>query len=182
MPQRRTRALWATTAAVLAVGLTTTSCSSQEKPKKREYAVPSSLCGTPVSPGALEPLLPGGDKLTSAKSGPLGFTLCHVMIDGKIAVTGIVEQRDSDTTLHDVAYGTYNLSAKSIRKELPDYVIAESSAVGHVPCRAMEKEGHAVFTMIRKEDGTVDTAALQKAITEYTEATSASKWCTRPSG
>ena len=59
-----------------------------------------------MSSSALEPLLPAGKKISSVRSGPAGFARCRLVVDGQVAVTSIVEQWRSGTTLGDVAYGT----------------------------------------------------------------------------
>ncbi|MFI2206876.1 hypothetical protein ACH47Z_40435 [Streptomyces sp. NPDC020192] len=168
-------------AAVFAVGLTLASCSSETPEDKREYAVPSSLCGTAVPSSVLEPLLPAGKKISSVKSGPSGLTRCRLVVDGQVAVTGIIEQWESGTTLGKVAYGTYGLPSGKAKKETSNYIISDSTAVGHASCGKLQKDGHEIFTMIRKEHGTVGTAAMEKAITEFTSAVSASKQCTESS-
>lgn len=169
MSRIRHHSLLARVAGLFAVGLTLASCSSGSSEGKREYAVPSSLCGTAVPASALEPLLPAGKKITSVKSGSSGFTRCRLVVDGRVAVTSIIEQWKSGTTLRNVAYGAYGLTSDSVKKEGQKYIISDSKAVGHVPCGEPQKEDHEVFTMIRKEHGTVDATAMEKAITEFTD-------------
>ncbi|SED85821.1 hypothetical protein SAMN05216532_5993 [Streptomyces sp. 2231.1] len=163
--------------AVLAIGPAVTACSSGSSPAKREYATPSSLCGTAVSSSALEPLLPGGKKISSVKSGPTGFARCRLVVDGQVAVTSIVEQWESSTTLSDVAYGTYGIKSDSVEKENTRYVVTDAQAVGRIACGRPGKDGHVVFAMIRKEHGTAGAAAMEKVITEFTDAVSTSKQC-----
>ncbi|KOG75097.1 hypothetical protein ADK77_03335 [Streptomyces antibioticus] len=165
---------------VLAAGMALAACSSGGAEEKRDYATPSSLCGTAVSPAALEPLLPAGNKISSVKSGPSGFTRCRLVVDKQVAVTSIIDQRKSGTRLMNVAYGTYGMRSDEIKKNEHDYIVSDSQAVGHVSCSKLQKEGHELFTMIRKEHGTVDATAMEKAITEFTDAVSASRLCTAP--
>ncbi|MFJ5034600.1 hypothetical protein ACIQB5_42630 [Streptomyces sp. NPDC088560] len=162
----------------MATGLTLASCSSGTPEEKRTYATPSSLCGTALPASALEPLLPAGKKISSVRSGPSGFTRCRLLVDGRIAVTSIIEQWESGTTLTNVAYTTYGLPSGRVKKENSRYVISDTAAVGHASCGKLQKEGHEIFTMIRKEQGGVDAAAMEKAITKFTDAVSASKQCT----
>ncbi|MEU8971531.1 hypothetical protein AB0D11_20060 [Streptomyces monashensis] len=166
------------TVSLLATGLTLASCSSGTSEGKRSYAIPTSLCGTALPASALEPLLPAGQKISSVKSGPSGFTRCRLLVDGRIAVTSIIEQWESGTTLTNVAYGTYGLPPDKVKKENSRYVMSDTAAVGHASCRMLQKEGHETFTMIRKEQGAVDAAAMEKAITKFTDAVSTSKQCT----
>lgn len=178
MPRIRPHSPLVRAAGLLAVGLTMASCSSGTSEDKREYAIPSSLCGTAVPSSALEPLLPAGKKISFVKSGPSGFTRCRLVIDGRIAVSSIIEQWESGTTLRNVAYGTYGLASDSVKEEGSRYIISDSTAVGHASCSKLQKEGHEIFTMIRKDHGTVDATAMEKAITKFTDAVSTSKQCT----
>lgn len=171
----------ASTALLIAV-LLLTSCSSESSRGEREYAIPPSLCGTPVSHAALEPLLPGGRKISSVKSGPSGFTLCRLVIDEKIAVTSLIEQAQSGTRLMNVAYLSEGMKASSVKKEGPKYIISDSLAVGHASCSNLQKEGHELFTRIRIDHGSAGAAAMEKAITEFTDAVSTSKQCTGSNG
>lgn len=182
MPCIRPHSPLARVASLLAAGLALAACSSGSSEEKREYTVPSSLCGTAVPSSALEPLLPSGKKISSLKSGPSGFTRCRLAVDGQVAVTSIIEQWESGTTLRNMAYGTYGLKSDSIKKEESRYIISTSTAVEHASCSKLQKEGHEVFTMIRKEHGSVETAAMEKVITEFTEAVSKSKQCTPSAG
>ena len=177
MPRIRSRSLLVPVVVLSAAGPTLASCSSGTSESKREYAVPSSLCGTPMPASALEALLPAGKKISSVKSGPSGCTRCRLVVDGRIAVTSIIEPRESGTTLRNAAYGTYALASDKVKKKGPTYIIADSQAVGLASCSKLPKEGHEIFTMIRKEGGT-DATAMEKAITRYTDAVSRSEECT----
>ncbi|MFH9088416.1 hypothetical protein [Streptomyces sp. NPDC017673] len=178
MPRTRPYSPLAGAALVLAAGMALAACSSGGSQEKRDYAVPSSLCGTAVSPAALEPLLPAGSKITSVKSGPSGFVRCRLVVDRQVAVTSIIDQRQSGTRLMNVAYSTYGMRSDKIKKETQNYIISESLAVGHVSCGELQKEGHELFTVIRKERGTVDATAMERTITDFTDAVSTSQQCT----
>ncbi|WKX13082.1 hypothetical protein [Streptomyces sp. NL15-2K] len=130
-----------------------------------------------MSSSSLEPLLPPGKKISPLKSGPTGFTRCRLMVDGRVAVTSIIEQWESGSTLRNLAYSTYGLRSDSVKKEGSRYIISDSTAVGHASCSKQEKKGHEIFTMIRKEHGSVDAAAMEKVITEFTSEVSKSKQC-----
>ncbi|MEU6659928.1 hypothetical protein [Streptomyces sp. NPDC046821] len=53
----------------------------------KDYAVPKAVCGVPVEPDLLSPLLPDGKKLTEQKYG-FGATQprCRLKVDGDLAV------------------------------------------------------------------------------------------------
>ncbi|WP_189981299.1 hypothetical protein [Streptomyces capoamus] len=112
------------------------------------------------------------------KSGPSGFTRCRVMVDGRSAVTSIIDQWESGTSLTNVAYSTYGLTSDSVKKKGASYIVSDSKAVAHASCSKLQKEGHELFTVIRKEQGTVDGTAMEKAITAFTAAVSTSRQCT----
>ncbi|MEU9445001.1 hypothetical protein AB0D42_29830 [Streptomyces sp. NPDC048304] len=174
----RPRSLMACVAGAVAIGLALTSCSSGTSGKKREYAVPSSMCGTSMPPSALEPLLPAGKTISARRSGSPGYARCQVSVDGKVVLSSIIERWSPRTTLTKVAFGTYGITAHSVHKEDERYIVADSAAVGHVECAAKRKDGAEVFTVIRTHHGSVDTAAMEKAISEFTDAAATSKECT----
>lgn len=163
---------------ILTVALVLTACSSGETSAKREYAVPSSLCGTKISPSALEPLLPGGKKISSQESGSPGNRRCRVSIDGQVVISSLIERWKPGTTLESVAFGPYGLTPSGAKKEEQRYIISDSAAVGHTDCHPQRKDGAQVFTVIRKEQGQAETKALEGAIIEFTDAVSTSKNCT----
>ena len=173
VPHRRVVGLLA----VLAVGPAMTACSSGSSPEKREYATPSSLCGTAMPSAALEPLLPAGKKISSVKSGSAGFTRCRLVIDGKVAVTSVVEQWKPGTSLSDVAYGTDGIKSGDVKKETAQYIVTDWQAVGRVACGTVDKGGHALFATIREEHGKAGAAAMQKAVTSLTDAVAKSGQC-----
>ncbi|MFB7505862.1 hypothetical protein [Streptomyces broussonetiae] len=162
----------------IAVSLALASCSSGTSEDKRDYSVPSSLCGTAMSTSALKPLLPAGKKISSRQSGSTGYVRCQVSVDGQVVLSSIIERWKPKTTLTDVAFGTYGLTSDNVKKKKENYIVADTTAVGHVTCRAKRKDGAEVFTVIRKEHGSVDVAAMEEAITKFTDAVSTSKQCT----
>ncbi|MFF2203887.1 hypothetical protein [Streptomyces sp. NPDC058145] len=164
--------------AVPAVGLAMTACSPGASSAKREYAVPSSLCGTPVPASALEPLLPAGKKISSRKSGSPGYARCQVSVDGQLVLSSIIERWQPRTTLSNVAFGTYGLTAASIKMEAQRFIVSESAAVERVDCNPKRKDAAEVFTVIRKHHDSVDAAAMEKAIAEFADAASTSAECT----
>ncbi|MGW5369716.1 hypothetical protein ACWER6_32450 [Streptomyces sp. NPDC004009] len=163
-------------AALLSAGLAVVSCSSGGQEAKREYTAPASLCGTALPVSALEPLLPAGKKISSVKTGSSGFTRCRLVVDGRVAVTSIIERRESGTTLRTVAYGTYGMGSGSVTKGTR-YVVSDAQAVAQVACGSPQKEDHETFAMLRAEDVDPGKAAMEKAITDLAEAVAASKGC-----
>ncbi|MER5180200.1 hypothetical protein ABT009_17800 [Streptomyces sp. NPDC002896] len=135
-----------------------------------------------MSSSTLEALLPAGKKISSKESGSPGYTICKLVVDGQVALSGIIEEWESGKTIRNVAYGGYGPSFRNIKKEDSKYIISDSAAVGHAPCSKQQKDDQEVFTIIRKEHGSVGTAALEKAITEFTDAVSKSKQCTGSDG
>ncbi|MFF0854655.1 hypothetical protein ACFYVM_26925 [Streptomyces sp. NPDC003280] len=177
MPRIRPHTLPIRIAGLLAAGLAVTSCSSGGQEAEREYTVPASLCGTALPASTLEPLLPAGKKISPAKTGSPGFTRCRVVVDGRVAVTSIIERRESGTTLRNVAYGTYGMGSGSVTKGTR-YVVSDAQAVGHVACGSPQKEDHETFAMLRAEDVDAGKAAMEKAITDLAGAVAATKGCT----
>ncbi|MGW0287011.1 hypothetical protein ACWDXT_28400 [Streptomyces sp. NPDC003236] len=164
------------------VGLALTACSSDASSAKREYAVPSSLCGTAVPSSALEPLLPAGKKISSRQSGSQGYARCQVSVDGELVLSSVIERWKPRTTLSNVAFGTYGLTSSDVKKEGPRFVISDSAAVGHVNCTPRRKDGAEVFAVLRKHGDPAGAASMEKAVTEFTDAASTSKGCTELNG
>jgi hypothetical protein len=102
------------------------------------------------------------------------------VVDGQVAVTSIIEQWESGTTLNNVAYSAHRLNPGSAKKEGAGYIVSGSMGVGHASCARLQKEGHEIFTVIRKEHGRVGMTAMAKAVTEFTDGVSTSKQCTEP--
>ncbi|WP_208898463.1 hypothetical protein [Streptomyces incarnatus] len=118
-----------------------------------------------------------GKKISSVKSGPSGFTRCRLVVDGQVAVTSVIEQWESGTTLNNVAYSAHRLNPGSAKKEGAGYIVSGSMGVGHASCAKLQKEGHEIFTVIRKEHGTVGLSAMEEAITKFSDGVSASEQC-----
>ncbi|MGX4690413.1 hypothetical protein [Streptomyces sp. JNUCC 63] len=163
---------------LLAAGMVLTACSSGSSQDKREYGIPSSLCGTAVSSSALEPLLPPGKKLWPMKGGITGYARCQLLVDRKLAVDSIIQRSSPGTTLTKIAYGEHHLRPADVKKKKEQYIISDSAAVGHVRCSKKRKDGAEVFTVISKEQGSVGVAVMEKVITEFTDAASTSELCT----
>ncbi|WP_143076726.1 hypothetical protein [Streptomyces sp. MUSC 14] len=70
------------------------------------------------------------------------------------------------------------MKSGKVKKENSRYVMSDTAAVGHASCGKPQKEDHETFTMIRKEQDAVGAVAMEKAITKFTDAVSASKRCT----
>ncbi|MFC8275060.1 hypothetical protein ACFUJR_21470 [Streptomyces sp. NPDC057271] len=66
-----------------ALAITATACTEQE----REYAVPDSLCGVPVTKDALAPLLPSGKELREQKDPPKATRDgCKLFVDDQLVL------------------------------------------------------------------------------------------------
>ncbi|MFI8370746.1 hypothetical protein [Streptomyces sp. NPDC085466] len=70
-------------APLVALGLTATACGGTEK----EYAVPETLCGVPVTQEALDPLLPDGSELMEQPQGTSASkNSCKLFVDKQFAL------------------------------------------------------------------------------------------------
>ncbi|MFJ4820598.1 hypothetical protein [Streptomyces sp. NPDC088801] len=65
--------------------MTITGCGGEEQ--QREYAVPSTLCGTVVDSDTLAPFLPSGHKITVKDKSYSGARVCQVTVDNKLIFT-----------------------------------------------------------------------------------------------
>ncbi|MCP3770352.1 MULTISPECIES: hypothetical protein [Streptomyces] len=60
-------------------------CSNEKN--DRDYAVPDSLCGTPVSAKELTPFLPGGKQIKVSEEFHSGTKVCNVVVDRTLILT-----------------------------------------------------------------------------------------------
>ncbi|MGW5234061.1 hypothetical protein ACWEQU_17645 [Streptomyces nodosus] len=160
------------------IGLTLVACSAESSEKKREYTVPSSLCGTAVSPSALEPLLPAGRDIWSTKGGIASYVRCQLYVDDKMAVDSVILRESSGADLTKIAFTEHNVNRSDVKKKEERYIISGSAAVGHVQCSTRREDGAEVFTVIKKKHGTVDVSTMKNIIAEFTDAASKSEVCT----
>ncbi|WP_410539370.1 hypothetical protein [Streptomyces sp. KL2] len=163
-------------AAALLLSFGTAACSAQEK----NYETPSSMCGTAVSPKLTDPLLPAGDKISTAVSDRAdGMTRCLVYVDDTQVLTFNIEWREKGSPLARFASVFPNVEPGDKKTEDGRYIYSGTGAVGKVACPKPRKPDDDLFVAARvDEPGRPDEAAMKKLIAAYAEAVGKSGECT----
>ncbi|MFE2292338.1 hypothetical protein [Streptomyces sp. NPDC059452] len=161
---------------VMILGFFGSACSSTEK----SFTTPKSLCGTPISPKLLTPLLGPGKKLSMTSTNDTkGFKTCRINVDGKAALSISSQWENKEKSLRDVAAYAYNnvdpgdqVSGDGM------YIYSDTGAIGHVVCTEPPTASERVFAFIRVSDaGKPDESALAKLIRTYSESIKDSEHC-----
>ncbi|MCF6526264.1 hypothetical protein [Streptomyces sp. JJ36] len=152
------------------------ACGGEE----RAYEVPDELCGVPVRPGLLEPLLPPGDELRQEKSSfgvSPGLQGCMVFVDGDVALDVTGKWRAAGHTAKEAAsnpgpdlieggrYALWNRGAATVvpcRVPGQEVVEADGGDEGKAELFSLEVEA------TKAEDGT--EKAMKALIGPYAEA------------
>ncbi|MDX3387030.1 hypothetical protein PV682_37145 [Streptomyces niveiscabiei] len=175
----RTRFL-ALTAAASAGVLAVSACSKGNGEDKKNYTVPSALCGIKTDPELVDPFLPGGDSI-AVKSATLsgGASRCDVTVDGKVAVREIFTwwgDRESVVTVA-AAY------AKTDGGKVTDderYLYSGVGAVGKTSesCKSTEHPDQDLYGVVQVfADGRSDPEAMKALVASYVKGLEASAEC-----
>ncbi|MCK8680408.1 hypothetical protein [Streptomyces lichenis] len=169
--------------ALLALG-TLAGCSTPEPPPK-EYATPTSLCGVPIDPALLDPLLPAsGRKAVVKDSFPelKGGSDCTVVVDDSTDLSAITTWRELGTSVREIAAGQpYVRLDERISADLR-YSWGDKGAVSKVDCpepaetRRKGTQQLFVYVFVGNE-GRANEAAMKKLILAYADAVSKSAEC-----
>ncbi|MFK0169146.1 hypothetical protein ACIQU5_10105 [Streptomyces sp. NPDC090306] len=161
---------------MLSFGLITTACSSNSDEAEKEYTVPSAWCGYRVPAKTMEPLLPGGKKITTKTDDAQGLLRCDVLVDGEKVLYLGAERRAASTAL---SAGNAMLGPVSKLTASDDhYAGSDKAAVQLVPCPVERKDGQEVFAIVNAWEGSGDEADVKKAVTTYARAAADSTICT----
>ncbi|GGR45919.1 hypothetical protein GCM10010497_56640 [Streptomyces cinereoruber] len=160
---------------ILALMITVSGCSQSEEPE-RAFKVPDSLCGTPVPPDLLSPLLPAGGEKLEMKAAPraaASASSCHLTVDGSAVLSSFWEWR-IETDLAKVARSNPYVNLGTHKGKDGTYVYADKGGVSHVTCEPVQvslKEGGKMYARIIVSDkGRPDAAASENLIRSYAKA------------
>ncbi|MET9670742.1 hypothetical protein ABZY19_36225 [Streptomyces sp. NPDC006475] len=149
-----------------------TACSTASSGESKEYKVPSTLCGTPVSGELLSPFLPSGGSVSSKTEGTAGTGIkrCEITVDEKPALTAATEWREKGERPSDVALDHKRVDMTDY-ESTGTYLFSGTGAVGRVDgCNNPSFKGD-LFTVIETQVDSDDKVAMKKLITAYNEAT-----------
>ncbi|MGW0578414.1 hypothetical protein ACWD25_21150 [Streptomyces sp. NPDC002920] len=171
---KRSPAVAVAAAATLAFVLS--GCSSNDQ--KREYAVPSSLCGTAIDADALAPFLPAGQKITVREKPYSGSKRCEVVVDNTLIVTTSQTWLKEGTTTANFAYGQTTSTPKS-SAEGGRFKYSGNEAFGKTQDCVDTQSKHELYTAIQA-DGSKhrDAEAMKRLVLAFTDAVERSAECT----
>ncbi|KOX26004.1 MULTISPECIES: hypothetical protein [unclassified Streptomyces] len=163
--------------AVLALALAVSGCSQPEEEAVRAFEVPDSLCGTPVAPDLLSPLLPaGGEKIEvrqrdAAVRDALG---CSVVVDNTVVLSSSWGWEEIETNPGREARENPYVRRDKYESKDGTYVYAERGGVGKVTCEPVKQhrkgEMELYLGIIVSDPGRPDAAAVEKLLKAYAKA------------
>ncbi|WP_256727079.1 hypothetical protein [Streptomyces acidiscabies] len=160
--------------------LAVSACSKGNGDDKKNYTVPSALCGIKADPELVDPFLPGGDSI-AAKSSTLsgGADRCDVTVDGKVAVREILTWWGDRETVATVA-AAY---AKTDGGKMTDderYLYSGVGAVGKTSeaCKSTEHPDQDLYGVVQVFTADrSDPEAMKELIASYIRGLEASAEC-----
>ncbi|MFJ8133601.1 hypothetical protein [Streptomyces hydrogenans] len=176
---------YAKTVAAVVLALLASGCA-QPKEEKRAFQVPDSLCGTPVAPELLSPLLPaGGDKLEVKRRHPgmKGALSCDIVVDGTTDLGVDWEWREIGTSPGRIARENPYVKHDTYASEDGRSVHAERGGVIRVDCEPVAEhrkgEMELFASVMVSNEGRSDADAVKNLLTAYAKALSTSSECER---
>ncbi|MEU5536531.1 hypothetical protein [Streptomyces sp. NPDC020362] len=163
--------------AVLAAFGVLADCSGPSA--KKEYDVPTALCGVSVDPEVISPFLPAGKQATVVQTRPVpSRKLCRVDVDGRWAMMANLQWWADDVSVDTVAYANPQLG-KAGQSAGDHFLYSGTGAVKIVDgCKNSGHSGHLLYISVRVRDSDLgDAPAMKKLATTYTEAVGHSDEC-----
>ncbi|MET8248768.1 hypothetical protein ABZV31_32925 [Streptomyces sp. NPDC005202] len=151
-------------------------CGGDEE--RREYAVPHTLCGTPVDSDELAPFLPPGRRITVRDNSHTAIKGCELLVDGKLIVSTTQAWLERGRTT------AYFASAQTL--EVPDRAADEgrfrysgNQAFGKTQGCVDTRHDEELYTAVQA-DGSKhkDADAMKRLIISYTKEVENSAACT----
>jgi hypothetical protein len=148
--------------------------------ERRDYEVPSALCGVSVNREVVSDLLPSGDRIKIEEKHPVyRRSECQVNVDGKAALILSQEWWEDGDTIVDVAASVPQLESAKLTDDGGSYISTGTGAVMKVAdCTSPDHPDHTLFTGLEvHSDDVSDDAAVKKLITSYTRTVADSDTC-----
>ncbi|MFB7995723.1 hypothetical protein ACFC4G_23225 [Streptomyces sp. NPDC056002] len=174
LPRGRARSGWAAAIGAALLVATAAGCSSSEP--RREYATPKELCGTEVSTGSLEPLLPPGKKIAVKPTSAVGVKRCRLEVDGKVVFSTSVEKLGADSSARDVATSALGVDPNDTSADSGRFIYSKTGAVGRVEC-PKSAGADSSFWVTARVSGDAVAADMLRFIKEYATAAAGSRAC-----
>jgi len=149
--------------------VTAVGCSEEQK---REYTLPTSLCGVSVPTSALSQLLPVGKRLTVDEATPVpdALTTCEASVDGDMVLSLEQEHRDVGASAYDIARDRFGVKQpKSAQQRSVAY--SDRVAVSVVKCRGGESGDEDITVAVKVlKPAHQNESAMKYLILGYTSA------------
>ncbi|MGW6401033.1 hypothetical protein [Streptomyces sp. NPDC055134] len=171
----RARSGWAATLGAVLLVASVAGCSSSAP--ERAYPTPKELCGTKVSAGSLEPLLPAGKKIAVRPTSAVGVKRCRLEVDGEVVFSSSVEKLGGGTSARDVATSALGVNPNDTGADGGRFIYSKTGAVGRVECPKPAGADSSFWVTARVADDS-DPADMLRFIKEYAAAAAGSGACT----
>ncbi|MFF4660202.1 hypothetical protein [Streptomyces sp. NPDC001381] len=175
---RTTSAKYRAAAAItLATALATLLIGCAGEEEKREYAVPSNLCGITVNSEDLAPFLPAGKDISVRDKSYAGAKGCQVAVDKKlILTTAQTWLEEGRTTAYFAARQSFDTPEQSADEGRFRY--SGNQAFGKTQKCVDAKYKQELYTAIQAEGSEhKDAQAMKRLIVVYTEEVEDSAEC-----
>ncbi|MGW5678932.1 hypothetical protein ACWEV4_28310 [Streptomyces sp. NPDC003860] len=170
-----------TIAAITALGLALSGCSSDEPPKK-SYTAPTTLCGAAVPPDTLTAVLPPGKKLrTKLWKSEYNQSTCRVFIDDEPVLAAHYDWRLKETTIFDAAPALMELDRNKDVNPEKTFGHTKKGGITKAACPNPAKSEYKTWQLFAyiityEDEGTREdmknlVAAYGKGVTESSECT-----------
>ena len=162
---RKTRSI---ASLILILSLSATGCGESENKKKREYAIPSALCGVNVDSSTLEPFLPSGKEIRLIHEETDSYRWrCSVSVDGKIFFEVKRERWEQGWSAR--RFATVHAYVEP-EHETPDktYVYSDLGGIGVVRCPPPEYDQD-LFIVAKTKENKDDHKAMKELLASYRE-------------
>ncbi|MFC9614658.1 hypothetical protein [Streptomyces sp. NPDC056938] len=174
LPRGRARSGLAAAIGAALLVASVAGCSSSGP--ERAYATPKGLCGTKVSAGSLEPLLPPGKKIAAKPTSAVGVKRCRLEVDGKVVFSTSVEKRGADSSARDVATSAIGVNPNDAGADNGRFIYSKTGAVGRVEC-PKSAGADSSFWVTARVSGDAVAADMLRFIKEYATAAAGSRAC-----
>ncbi|MFD8914857.1 hypothetical protein [Streptomyces sp. NPDC059575] len=150
-----------------------------ESKDKREYAVPSALCGVSVKPELVAPFLPGGKGLAVKEDRPVPtIKLCRVDVGKKWALQANQQWWAEDVSIATVASANPQLGSTEDSSDSTFFYSGTGAVVRVKGCSNPKHSGQILYTSLSVRDTDLaDVPAMKKLATAYTKAVKNSDAC-----
>ncbi|MFF5966417.1 hypothetical protein ACFY64_22305 [Streptomyces collinus] len=156
--------------------LALTGCGGDEQ--QREYAIPSTLCGTAVDSDTLAPFLPPGQKITVKDKSYSGAKGCQVTVDNKLIFTANQLWLEEGSTTAFVA-ARQSLDTPRHSAESGRFRYSEYEAFGKTRGCVDTKYKQELYTIMQASGSKHrDAEAMKRLIISYTKGVEKSPECT----